>query len=70
MISPIFEAVAESKSSSTFLKVDVDEMQEVAAEAGISAMPTFQFYKGGEKVGQIVGADPNALKDGADEHLS
>ena len=45
-------------------------MQEVAAEAGISAMPTFQFYKGGEKVGQIVGADPNALKDGADEHLS
>lgn len=25
-------------------------------------MPTFMLFKGGEKVGSVVGADPNKLK--------
>ena len=70
MISPIFETLAADKASSTFLKVDVDDMPDVAASAMVSAMPTFKFYKGGELVDSIVGADPNALKDGVEKHLS
>ena len=33
-----------------FLKVDVDEAEDVAAEYNISAMPTFVFIKDGKKV--------------------
>ena len=70
MISPIFETLAADKASSTFLKVDVDDMPDVAESAMVEAMPTFKFYKGGELVDSIVGADPNALKDGVEKHLS
>ena len=33
-----------------FLKVDVDEAEDVAGEYNISAMPTFVFLKDGKKV--------------------
>jgi thioredoxin 1 len=33
-----------------FLKVDVDECENVAAEFEISSMPTFVFLKRGQKV--------------------
>ena len=33
-----------------FKKVDVDEAKDVAENAGIRAMPTFKFYKGGEEI--------------------
>ena len=70
MISPVFEKLAEDKSASTFLKVDVDDMAEVAAAARVSAMPTFMFYKSGQLLDTIVGADINALQAGVAEHLS
>jgi len=35
----------------------------VASECGISAMPTFQVWKGGEKVGELVGASKERLKE-------
>ena len=33
-----------------FIKVDVDEVEEVATEYNISCMPTFMFLKNGNKV--------------------
>jgi thioredoxin-like negative regulator of GroEL len=44
-----------------FVKVDVDEADEIAARCGIQAMPTFQFYKGGAKVDEMKGADQAQL---------
>ena len=71
MISPIFEAVAkENTSGATFLKIDVDDLPEVAGEAGVSAMPTFQFYRSGKLLDKIVGADPGKLKTYCETHLS
>ena len=70
MISPIFDEVASAHPpGATFLKVDVDDMPDVAAAAQISAMPTFQFYKSGQLLEQIVGADVEKLKAGVEEHL-
>jgi thioredoxin 1 len=40
-----------------FVKVDVDDADDVAAACGIQAMPTFQFFKGGAKVDEMKGAD-------------
>lgn len=39
-------------------------MSEVAAEVGITAMPTFILFKDGEKVETVMGANPRALEAG------
>lgn len=64
MISPVFEKLSERADYSgiEFYKVDVDEVEDVAQEVGIRAMPTFIVYKNGEIVDQLVGADPSKLE--------
>ncbi|KAE8449096.1 hypothetical protein EG329_008479 [Mollisiaceae sp. DMI_Dod_QoI] len=64
VISPAFEKLAKQHESSTsikFAKVDVDKAQDVAQACNITAMPTFQFFKGGNKVDEVRGADVNQL---------
>lgn len=51
-----------------FYKIDVDELPDVAQELGIRAMPTFLVFKDGEKVGEVVGANPNAIKAAIEKH--
>eukprot|EP00879_Flechtneria_rotunda_P000275 GHRR01000361.1.p1 GENE.GHRR01000361.1~~GHRR01000361.1.p1 ORF type:complete len:113 (+),score=34.17 GHRR01000361.1:189-527(+) len=62
MIGPYFGQLSEQYDSLVFLKVDVDANAEVAGGAGISAMPTFQVYKDGKKVDEMVGASKEKLK--------
>ena len=50
MISPKLEEMSKTKTNVVFLKVDVDEAEDVAMEYNISAMPTFLFMKNGKKV--------------------
>lgn len=45
-----------------FYKIDVDEVSDVAQDLGVRAMPTFVIFKDGEKVGEVVGANPKALE--------
>lgn len=45
-----------------FVKIDVDEVPDVAQELGIRAMPTFVIFKDGEKDSEVVGANPKALE--------
>ena len=54
--------MAEENPEAEFVKVDVDEADDVAAACSIQAMPTFHFYKGGAKVDEMLGADQNQLK--------
>lgn len=63
MISPEFDRLSESYANIIFLKVDVDEVEMVAAACGISAMPTFQVWKDGKKVDELVGASKEKLKE-------
>ena len=53
MIAPVYEKMQEEFPSVVFTKIDVDANEEAAAACGIQAMPTFQFYKGGQKVGKL-----------------
>ena len=63
MIAPKFTEHAETvKDYAVLVKVDVDENEETSQACGISCMPTFQFYKGGNKVHEIQGADWEGLK--------
>jgi thioredoxin 1 len=50
MISPKLETMSGNYTDVVFLKVDVDETEDIAAEYGISAMPTFKFFKNGQPV--------------------
>ncbi|KAK5988084.1 Thioredoxin Asp f 29 [Cladobotryum mycophilum] len=64
IISPVFEKLSESEEfqdKAQFYKFDVDEIPKLAEELGVRAMPTFYFFNGGNKVGDMVGADPRGL---------
>ena len=56
MIAPKFQEFSSKYPNVTFLKVDVDQLGDVAMEQGIRAMPTFLIFKDGQKVKEIVGA--------------
>jgi len=68
LIAPKVVAFSNDYPDVHFYKVDVDAVSELAAELGVRAMPTFYFFKSGEKVGEVVGANPSALKAAIDKH--
>lgn len=53
--------MSDTYKNAAFFKLDVDEVPDVAQELGIRAMPTFMIFKDGEKVAEVVGANPAAL---------
>ena len=59
---------SEEFTKAAFYKLDVDDVPDVAQELGIRAMPTFLIFKGGEKVSEVVGANPAALKTAIKGH--
>ncbi|XP_019209098.1 thioredoxin isoform X2 [Oreochromis niloticus] len=63
MIAPVYEKMAaESENANViFLKVDVDAARDVSSSCGIRSMPTFHFYKNGQKVHEFSGADQAKL---------
>ncbi len=56
-IAPAFEELAKKFSRITFLKVDVDEAQDIASKYDVNSLPTFVFLKNGVEVHRIEGAD-------------
>ncbi|XP_062190350.1 thioredoxin H-type-like [Phragmites australis] len=68
-IAPVFVEYAKKFPGAVFLKVDVDELKEVAAFYAIEAMPTFLFIKNGEKVDTVVGARKEELQANITKHL-
>ncbi|KAI9051682.1 hypothetical protein LZ554_004724 [Drepanopeziza brunnea f. sp. 'monogermtubi'] len=62
VIAPQVVKFSEEFPHAHFTKLDVDEVPDVAQELGVRAMPTFIVFKGGEKIKEVVGANPQALK--------
>ena len=46
----------------------MDENEETAAACGIQAMPTFQFYKAGNKVHEFSGASEEKIREAIAAH--
>jgi len=75
VIAPKYAELAEQLSVPNFLafaKVNVDKVQALAAEHGITAMPSFIFFKDGNRVKvngtlKIEGADWIKLKEASEK---
>ncbi|KAM7479625.1 hypothetical protein LguiA_027838 [Lonicera macranthoides] len=61
-ISPLFTSLAEKYPKVVFLKVDIDEAKDAAAQWNINSVPTFFFVKNGKEVDKVVGADKSSLE--------
>ena len=61
MIGPIISELAEQFDGKiTVGKCDVEENEDLASEFGIRNIPTLLFFKGGQVVDKLVGAQPKA----------
>ncbi|KAM3175834.1 hypothetical protein ACTXT7_007737 [Hymenolepis weldensis] len=57
MLAPKLEAMANEHKNIHFIKVDVDECQELVDTYRIEAMPTLVFFKNGQEFARVKGAD-------------
>ncbi|MBR3266923.1 MAG: thioredoxin, partial [Bacilli bacterium] len=58
MLSPILEKVASEHEDLTVLKVDVDEVGDVATKYGIRSIPTLILFEDGKAVDMKLGYMP------------
>lgn len=61
-ISPVFTSLSGKYPKVVFLKVDIDDAQDVAVSWNISSVPTFFFIKNGKEIDKVVGVDKSALE--------
>merc|ERR550519_745947 len=68
MVAPHLEEMS-NMDDVVFLKVDVDDCEDIAAEFKITAMPTFLFMKNKSKVAaDLTGANLEQLKELVNTH--
>ena len=64
MVSPIISKMAEKYDGKIIVgKCDVEDNEELAADFGIRNIPTILFFKNGQVVDKLVGAQPKAKID-------
>ena len=64
MVAPIIEEMAKTYDGKIVVgKCDVEENDDLAAEYGIRNIPTILFFKGGQVVDKLVGAQAKAKID-------
>ena len=70
-IAPTVDALAtEYKGKLKVGKMNIDDHQGVPQQYGIASIPTLLIFKGGNVVGQIVGAVPRAkIEEAVKKHL-
>jgi thioredoxin 1 len=68
-IKPVYEQLSEKYEYAHFVEVDVDELDEVAAEHSVAVMPTFVVIEKGSPVSSLRGSNPHKLQDFCREHL-
>ena len=63
-LAPVFESVAGELQDLKFVKIDIDDCNDLAVEWGISAIPTLVIFKAGKMVAKEVphGFDLASLK--------
>lgn len=63
MAAPHFDSLSNKYTACQFIKVDVDKLNDVAAQCRVTSMPTFQIYRSGQKLHEVVGANIPAIEN-------
>ena len=58
MVAPIIEELASERSDTKFIKVNVDEHEDIAKEYGIMSIPTMIVFKDGKEIKKNIGFIP------------
>ncbi len=71
MFEPQFEEFAENnKDKASFLKLDVEELEDIAMELEVEGLPTIIFFNNKKKVADIKGSKMDKLEGFMKEHVS
>ncbi|GMR35469.1 hypothetical protein PMAYCL1PPCAC_05664, partial [Pristionchus mayeri] len=62
MMAPKFAKLSADFPNVKFAKVDIDEEEELASKYAINAIPTFMFFRGGNEIHRIEGANEEDLR--------
>ena len=54
-MAPVFTKVAQLSPSLLFAKVNTEQVQKIAAEAGIRSLPTLVFFNQGQEIDRVSG---------------
>jgi thioredoxin 1 len=65
MVSPVIEELASEHAEVQVAKVDVDQVPDLAAQFGISAIPTVICFKEGKEAARFVGVQAKATYEDA-----
>ena len=69
-IDPFYQSLAK-KYDATFARIDVDELDDVAAELSVAMMPTFVVLdRNGKELGRVAGASEGKLEALVREHCA
>ena len=64
MLGPVFEEISEKYENAVFVKVNVDEEEELAIKYRITSIPNIIAFKGGEPISSSLGFVPaSALEE-------
>jgi len=58
MLSPIIDNVAEEIKDVNFVKINVDEQSDLAAEFNVQSIPTVYLFKNGQPISKFLGFIP------------
>ena len=71
LLKPELEAIADShKDKAVYIKVDVEENDEVAEEYQVECLPTLILLKGKDKQGEMKGSKFENFKKFMEDHIS
>jgi len=64
MMAPIIDELAQKMEDVKFVKINVDDNEEIAGKYEVRSIPTMIFFKGGKEVDKVVGGiDQEALEE-------
>ncbi|KAG8191028.1 hypothetical protein JTE90_029471 [Oedothorax gibbosus] len=63
MMAPFFTELSEEFTDVVFLKLDVDEVEEIAGQYEVSGIPKFVLIKDKKQVAEMMGTDKDKLKN-------